>query len=85
MLTIDVVALITRITKLEEETRELRAALKTKEAEIYERIQEVQDSVWEQQPKLKDGNLLIETSDDSGNTVFGKVKPREIITAEAEQ
>lgn len=85
MLTVDVVALITRITKLEEETASLRAALKSKESEIYDRIQEVQDSVWEQVPKLKDGALLIETSDDAGNTVYGKVKTEEVISAEAEQ
>lgn len=85
MFTVDVVALITRITKLEEETASLRAALKSKESEIYDRIQEVQDSVWEQIPKLKDGALLIETSDDAGKTVYGKVKTEEIITAEAEQ
>jgi hypothetical protein len=85
MFTIDVVALITRITRLEEETAHLRSALKSKESEIYDRIQEVQDSVWGQIPKLKDGSLLIETSDDAGKTVYGKVKADEVISAEAEQ
>lgn len=85
MFTVDIVSLITRITNLEKETSDLRAALKSKEAEIHDRIQEVQDSVWEQIPKLKDGALLIETSDGEGHTVYGKVKTEEVISAEAEQ
>lgn len=82
---LDVVALLDRINKLENETKELRAALKAKGDELSKEIQEVQDSVWEQIPKLKDKQLVIETSDDKGNTVYAQVKTEQIIHAEAEQ
>ena len=85
MLTVDVVALITRITKLEEENKDLRAALKATEQALSDRIEEVQQSVFDQVPKLKEGNLLIETYDDQSRTVYAQVKPREIISAETEQ
>lgn len=85
MFTIDVVALITRITNLEQETQSLRKALASTEERLSDRIEEVQQSVFDQMPKLKDGNLLIETYDDKSQTVYAQVKPREIIAAEAEQ
>lgn len=85
MFTIDVVALITRLSNLEAECQDLRASLKAKEKEIYERIDEVQDTVFDQIPKLKDDRLTIETSDDKGNTVYAEVKTEQIIQAEAEQ
>lgn len=85
MFTVDVVALITRISNLEEDVRRLREALKAKEDALSQQIQDVQDSVWGQIPKLKDERLVIETSDDRGNTVYAEVKTEQIIQAEAEQ
>lgn len=85
MFTIDVVALITRISSLEEETQRLRESLKAAKDELSKEIGEVQDSVWGQIPKLKDERLVIETSDDRGNTVYAEVKTEQIIQAEAEQ
>lgn len=85
MFTVDVVALITRISKLEEETQRLRETLKAKEDDLYKRIEEVQESVYDQIPKLKDERLVIETSDSRGQTVYAEVKTEQIIQAEAEQ
>lgn len=85
MFTVDVVALITRISNLEEETRRLRESLSSKEAKLRGEIEDVQQSVFDQIPTLKDGLLVIETSNDRGNTVHAEVKIEQIIQAEAEQ
>jgi hypothetical protein len=85
MFTVDVVALITRISNLEEETRRLRESLKTKEDALRVEIEEVQQSVFDQIPTLKNERLVIETSDDKGQTVYAEVKTEQIIHAEAEQ
>lgn len=85
MFTVDVVALITRISNLEEETRRLREALKSKEEALYQRIEEVQQDVYDHIPTLKNERLVIETSDDSGKTVYAEVKTEQINQAEAKQ
>lgn len=85
MFTVDIVALVTRISNLEEETRRLRESLKATKDELSKEVGEVQDSIWNQMPKLKDERLVIETSDDRGNTVYAEVKTEQIIQTEAEQ
>jgi hypothetical protein len=85
MFTVDVVALITRISNLEEETRRLRESLKAKEDALRTEIAEVQQSVFDQIPTLKNERLVIETSNDRGQTVYAEVKTEQIIQAEAEQ
>lgn len=85
MFTVDIIALMDRITKLEEANNTLQALLNAKEKELYERIDGVEQMVFDQVPQLKDGSLLIESADADGNTVYGRIKPEEIIQAEAEQ
>lgn len=85
MFTVDVVALITRISNLEEDNRRLRESLNSKEDSLRKEIEEVQQSVFDQIPALKDGLLVIETSNDRGQTVHAEVKIEQVIQAEAEQ
>lgn len=80
------VTLITRITNLEADNKELRESPATKEDALRGEIADVQQSVFDQIPTLKDGQrLLIETSDDKGQTVYAEVKTEQIIQTEAEQ
>ena len=73
MLTIDVVALIDRINKLEAETKELRGLIKTTEAGLAEQIEEAKQSAYDAIPKSEGDKLIFESYDDQGNTVYGHV------------
>ena len=73
MLTIDVVALITRISNLENENRELRGLIKDVRKELAEGLDEAKQTAYDLIPKSADGKLVFETYDENGDTVYGHV------------
>lgn len=71
---LDVVALLDRINKLEQQTKELRGIVSATKEEAGKEIERTQEMIWEQQPKLNtEGKLVFETADAQGNTVYGHV------------
>jgi putative protein kinase ArgK-like GTPase of G3E family len=69
----DIISLVDRINKLENETTKLRDQLAAARKEAVENTEEVRQIVYDQIPKLSDGKLVFETSDDQGNVVYGHV------------
>lgn len=75
---LDIVALLDRINKLENETKELRGLAAQNKKDADGEIQRTQEMIWEQQPKLRDDKLVFETADQQGNTVYGFVIVNEV-------
>lgn len=74
MFTIDVVRLIERLTAVEQESNELRGMIKNVREEMLQQVEEAKQITFDQIPKLSpEGNLVIETYDGEGNTVYGYV------------
>lgn len=74
MFTVDIVALMDRINRLEQETKELRELAKTNYDELSNDIEAARQYATDLMPTItEDGKLKIETYDEAGNTVYGHV------------
>lgn len=77
--TVDLVGLLTRLSALEQECKELRALIAKNDKQVYEAIEETKELIFTYAPKLEgDNTLVFETGDQNGNTVFGHVVAAEI-------
>lgn len=73
MFTIDLVALLDRINKLENENTEIRQLIAQTSKELSNEIEEARQSAIDALPELKDGKLVFESYDAKGDTVYGHV------------
>lgn len=84
MFVIDVITLLERIARIEQENKDLRALVDKHREELSNELDATQQSVYEQIPTLTaDGKLLrVETTDSGGNKVYAHVVVAETVAAE---
>lgn len=73
MFTVDIIALMDRLNKLENESRELRELLTKTTKDIYDAIEDTRQTAVDAMPEVKDGKLVFESYDAKGDTVYGHV------------